>query len=87
MYIEPWKYENVDEAGNLPGGGRVCFKQLHIDPTGQIFISTPRTDEGVVQGVTLRFECVLDLLKFLNDVEFETKKVKVKIDERFKDRT
>jgi hypothetical protein len=61
MIINVFEHENIDENGNAPNaGGAVITTGLvrfsNIPDNYYVVIGAPRTDDGIVKGVNIRFD-------------------------------
>ena len=72
MKIEPFRHSNVAEDGVCKDGGAV-HPVMHVgfsSPTdvndNWICVVSPRTKDGIVEGVTLRFDNNIEMIKFIN---------------------
>lgn len=84
MRIEQWKYEGVDESGKCVDGGAVevggvvrfshsgggCGLEGCQCSNGHwLCVSFPRTLDGIVEGVTIRFDNEIQLIKFIDNIK------------------
>lgn len=87
MKITAFKHEGVlfdgtfkDKEGVINVNGGIIFSELnggcglegcHCSDGHWLVITKPRTNHGIVDGITVAFEDMEEMTKFINDVELD----------------